>query len=81
LGFQRGALLGLLGHPPLLIEGLRAWFAMSRIGGVTPSASYLEWRRFTAYGDRMATVGAKDLIDYLSWRRSMRLVRSWEPVA
>jgi len=78
LGFERGAVLGLLRHPGLLFEAIRVWFAMSRIGGFGPSRNYLRWRAFTAYGDHLATVSAQDLLDYLSWRREMRAIRRWE---
>jgi len=77
LGFERGAVLSLLRHPGLLVEAIRAWFATSRKGGLRPSRDYLRWRAFTAYGDHLATASAQDLLDYLSWRREMRVIRKW----
>lgn len=81
MGFERGAFVGLLAHPGLLIEAMRVWFATSRRGGLSPSPAYLGWRSFTAYGDHAATASAQDLLDYLSWRREMRVIRNWERVA
>lgn len=80
MGIERGAFLVLLRHPRLVVEAIRAWVAMSRLGHLHPSTSYLQWRSFTAYGDRMATAGAQDLVYYLSWRREMRGIRKWERV-
>lgn len=77
MGFERGVFLSLLRHPGLLIEAMRAWLAMSRSGGLRPSRSYLGWRAFTAYGDHLATASAQDLLDYLSWRREMRVIQKW----
>ncbi|HEX6222468.1 MAG TPA: hypothetical protein VF115_15360 [Acidimicrobiia bacterium] len=81
MGFERGAFLSLLRRPGLLIEAVRVWFATSRRGGLGSSRAYLRWRTFTAYGDQLATVSAQDLLDYLSWRREMRVIRKWERVA
>lgn len=78
MGFERGAFLRLLRHPGLLIEAVRVWFAMSSRGRLGPSAAYLRWRAFTAYGEHLATTSAQDLLDYLSWRREMRVIRKWE---
>ncbi len=78
MGFERGAFLRLLAHPGLLIEAVRVWFATSPPGRLGPSTSYLRWRAFTAYGDHLATASAQDLLDYLSWRREMRVIRKWE---
>ncbi len=78
MGLDRGAILALLRHPLLLLEAVRTWFAMRRYGGFGLSGSYLTWRNATAYGDNLATASAKDLLNYLSWRREMRTVRKWE---
>lgn len=81
MGFERGAILALVRRPALLVEAVRAWFAMRRKGGLLPASSYLEWRHYTAYGDRMATASAQDLVYYLTWRREMRTISKWERVA
>ncbi|HZD24047.1 MAG TPA: hypothetical protein VE569_11700 [Acidimicrobiia bacterium] len=78
MGFERGAFLGLWRRPDLLVEALRAWLAMLRRGGLSPSPDYLQWRTFTAYGDHFATASAHDLVNYLAWRRGMRSIRKWE---
>ena len=81
MGFERGAFKAVLGHPGLWVEAVRAWFAMGRRRGIGPSRVYLQWRAYTAYGDRMTTPGAHDLLYYLQWRREMRTIRKWERVA
>lgn len=81
MGFERGAILALFRRPILLIEAIRAWFGMRRSGSLRPAAAYLEWRSFTAYGDRMTTTSAQDLVYYLQWRRNMRTIGKWERVA
>lgn len=78
MGFERGAILALVRRPRLLFEAIRTWFAMRRRGRVTPSASYLQWRSFTAYGESSATTSTQDLVYYLSWRRAMRAMSEGE---
>lgn len=78
MGFERGAFTALITHPVLLWEAVRSWFAMRRQGGLGVSGHYLSWRRATAYGDPIATMSARDVLDYLSWRREMRAIRKWE---
>lgn len=77
MGFERGAISALSRHPVLAWEAVRSWFALSRRGGLGVSATYLTWRRATAYGDPKTTMSAQDLLDYLSWRREMRRIRKW----
>jgi hypothetical protein len=81
MGFERGAIRALARHPTLLLEAIRVWFATRRRKTLWPASSYLEWRRYTAYGDRMATASAQDLVYYLEWRREMRAIRKWERAA
>ena len=78
MGFERGAITALIRRPSLLLEALRTWWAMRRVGGVGVAGSYLRWRALTAYGDISATVSAQDLLNYLHWRRGMRQVRNGE---
>lgn len=78
MGFERGALLALIRHPILMTEAVRAAFAMRRSHGLGLAGPYLAWRQMTAYGDRLATVGAQDMLNYLAWRREMRTIRKWE---
>lgn len=78
MGFGREAIFALVRRPLLLWEALRTLFAMRRAGGLGPAGSYLSWRSATAYGDEVTTVGAQDLLNYLSWRREMRAIRKWE---
>lgn len=78
MGFERDAILALIRRPLLLFEAVRTSFAMRRKGGFGPAGSYLSWRNVTAYGDEITTVGAQDLLNYLSWRREMRAIRKWE---
>lgn len=78
MGFQRGTVLAILRHPILLLEAVRAWFAMRRAGGVGMAGPYLSWRTVTAYGDHLTTVSAHDLLRYLEWRREMRAIRKGE---
>lgn len=81
MGFERGVILVLLKHPALLLEAVRSWLAMRRSGGLGVAGSYIAWRRATAYGDPTATMGARDVVNYLAWRREMRTIRKWERVA
>lgn len=62
-------------RPALLVEAVRAFFANRRRGRLLPSTRYLEWRAHTAYG-AVAPVEATDLIEFLSWRKKMRLLRT-----
>lgn len=78
MGFGRDAILALVQRPLLLVEALRTSFAMRRKGGFGLAGPYLSWRNMTAYGDKVATIGAQDLLNYLSWRREMRAIRKWE---
>jgi hypothetical protein len=78
MGFEHGAISALFRRPFLLIEALRTWLAMRRAGGLGSSRSYLGWRALTAYGDDSTTTSAQDLLDYLHWRRGMRVIRRWE---
>jgi len=75
MGFERGTSWALLRRPSLAVEGIRAWFAMRRRGGIAPSTRYLDWRHFTAYGGQITTMRAHDLFKYLAWRREMRWIR------
>lgn len=77
MGFERGAIVALARRPSLIVEAMRAWFAMRRRGSLRPSSAYLQWRAFTAYSDRLATASADDLVYYLSWRRETRIMRKW----
>ena len=77
MGFQRGVVLAILRHPILLLEAVRSWFALRRSGGIGVAGPYLSWRRLTAYGDETTTMGAQDVVNYLSWRREMRTIRKW----
>jgi hypothetical protein len=81
MGFERGVFRAVLRHPGLWLEAVRAWFAVRRIGGISPATPYLRWRSFTAYGEHMTTTSAHDLLYYLEWRREMRTIRKWERVA
>ena len=81
MGFEPGVILALVRRPVLLLEAIRVWFAMRGKGGLRPSASYLEWRRYTAYGDQKTTPSAQDVVYYLQWRREMRVMSKWERVA
>lgn len=78
MGFERGAMTALIRRPPLLLEALRTWWAMRRVGGVGAAGSYLAWRSLTAYGDISTTTSAQDLLRYLHWRKGMRSVRNGE---
>lgn len=78
MGFERGAILALLRQPVLVVEAVRTWFALRRPGGIGVAGPYLAWRRMTAYGDRLTTVCAEDVVNYLEWRREMRTIRKWE---
>lgn len=81
MGFERGTISAIVRRPQLVVEAVRAWFAMSSRRGIGPSRAYLEWRHYTAYGDRLVTASAHDLIKYLEWRSEMRTMRKWERVA
>ena len=81
MGFERGTIAEIIRRPRLIVEAIRAWFAMSSRGGLGPSRPYLEWRAATAYGDHSTTAGAHDVVKYLEWRREMRTIRKWERVA
>ncbi|MGQ0849445.1 MAG: hypothetical protein ACT4OP_10060 [Actinomycetota bacterium] len=37
-----------------------------------PDRAYVEWRAYTAYGDRSARISRSDLASYLRWRRRYR---------
>jgi hypothetical protein len=76
MGFERGAIFALFRRPTLLLEALRTWLAMRRTGAVGLSRSYMGWRTLTAYGDNLTTLSAQDLLEYLYWRRAMRVIRS-----
>lgn len=78
MGFESGTLSTVIRRPRLLVEAVRAWFAMSSRPGFGPSPVYLEWRHYTAYGDASATASAHDLVKYLEWRREMRAIRKGE---
>jgi hypothetical protein len=78
MGFERGVILALVRHPVLLLEAVRALLAMRRSGGVRVAGPYLAWRRATAYGDLLTTMSARDVVNYLAWRREMRSIRRWE---
>lgn len=78
MGFERGAITALIRRPPLLLEALRTWLAMRRVGGIGMAGPYLAWRSLTAYGDISATISAQDVLHYLHWRKGMRSVRNGE---
>lgn len=63
---------GMTRRPLLLVEAVRAFFAMRRRHRLLPSKAYLEWRAYTAYGDHKARADDDDLFDYLAWRRHLR---------
>lgn len=63
----------LIRRPVMMLEAVRVYFAMRRHGRLTPSAAYLEWRAYTAYGDHKAGFRSDDLFHYLTWRRHFRL--------
>ncbi len=69
---------GLVRRPMLLLEAIRAFFAVRRRGRPTPSRSYLRWRSYTAYGDHEASFQSEDVIDFLEWRRRNRRTRARE---
>jgi hypothetical protein len=71
LGLRTG-LWRLVRTPVLLIEAVRAGFAMRGRERLTPSPHYLAWRMHTAYGDDATTARPDDLATYLRWRRVMR---------
>lgn len=77
MGFERGAILGLLLRPVLFGEAVRSWLAMRRRGGWGVAGPYMSWRTLTAYGDPATTISAQDLLRYLAWRREMRSIRKW----
>lgn len=77
MGFERGAIRGLVRRPLLAVEALRSWLSMRRRGGWRVASSYLAWRTVTAYGDPSTTVSARDLLRYLAWRREMRSIQRW----
>ena len=85
MGFERGVVAALAAaivrHPALLFEMVRVRLAMRKRGHLGVSDHYLQWRSYTAYGDRMATASAHDLVYYLQWRREMRSIRKRERVA
>ena len=85
MGFERGVFWdvfrAILRRPTLLLEVVRVRFAMRERGRLRLSDHYLRWRSYTAYGDRMATPSANDLVYYLEWRREMRSIRKRERVA
>lgn len=81
MGFERGAISAVIRHPVLILEAVRSLGAMRRRGGLGLSGAYMRWRRATAYGDQMTTMSARDVVNYLSWRREMRTVRKWERMA
>lgn len=69
-----GHVAALLRHPVLLVEAIRAAFAMRARGTARPGADYLRWRATTAYGEVRA-MPSEDLLDFLRWRRGMRALR------
>ncbi len=77
MGFERGTIVALIRRPRLMVEAMRAWFAMSSRRGLGPSRVYMGWRAMTAYGDYSTTPSAHDLVKYLEWRREMRAIRKW----
>jgi hypothetical protein len=78
MGFGSGAIRALVSRPLLALEAMRAWVAMRRRGRPVPSRIYLRWRAVTAYGDEETTLSAHDLLEYLRWRREMRIIRKGE---
>ena len=72
---DRRSVLALLRQPLLGLEAARAWWSMRSRHGGGMSEAYLSWRLATAYGDSDATMSGQELLDYLSWRRSMRALR------
>ncbi len=61
-------------RPALLGEAVRTAFAMRRRRGFAPSADYLRWRGYTAYGAAVPAPIA-DVVSFLEWRRRMRMLR------
>ena len=72
---DRRFVLALMRRPWLGLEAARAWWSMRSRSGGGVSHSYLNWRLATAYGDVDATMSGQELLDYLAWRRSMRVLR------
>ncbi|REK10089.1 MAG: hypothetical protein DWQ40_13075 [Actinobacteria bacterium] len=69
-----GRTVGVLARRPrLLWEAIRAAFSVRAHRGLRPSADYLHWRVHTAYGDHMSQTTSDDLIEFLRWRRMMRV--------
>lgn len=63
-------------RPLILVEAVRALFAIRRLNRALPSKAYLEWRTYTAYGDHEAGLDTDDLILFLAWRRHLRRANS-----
>ncbi|MGA7228592.1 MAG: hypothetical protein WBZ40_13075 [Acidimicrobiia bacterium] len=70
-----GFLLTSIRRPVLFWEAIRAFFAMRSHRGLFPSSSYVDWRVHTAYGDGMSGIRQDDLIEFLAWRRRMRVFK------
>ena len=66
--------LYLTARPVLLWEAVRTSLALRVRRGLVPSSEYLDWRFHTAYGQGMSATFARDLGDFLRWRRRMRRV-------
>ncbi len=70
-----GIVTNILRRPLLWVEGMVTLATMRRRGGWAVDGRYLDWRRFTAYGDASAAPPPSDVVEYLSWRRRQRSMR------
>lgn len=69
-----GLIRAVLARPSLWLEAVRSLLAVRRRSRPWPSAAYLRWRSHTAYGD-VASIPARDFVEFLEWRRRMRGAR------
>jgi len=71
----RQSLGSLARHPDLWVEAIRASRSAAPGRSVLPDPLYTAWRRETAYGHRDAPMPAKDLVEFLRWRKRQRGLR------
>ena len=81
MGRVTNAARALLRHPGLWPEAVRSMFALAPRRWWTrppflplPDRQYLQWRIGTAYGTTEADLTGEDLVGYLRWRRSRRVM-------
>lgn len=74
-----GVTWAVLRRPRLWGEAVRTVGAMTTRGWwkskpflPRPDPAYMAWRMATAYGSESAKATAKDIVDYLEWRRRFR---------